>query len=843
MSSLPIESSLPNVVAALNESNTLVLHAPPGAGKTTRVPLYLLQEAGDWLAGQKILMLEPRRLAARAAAYRMSECLGEEVGLTVGYRTRLDSKVSADTRIEVVTEGILTRMLQQDPELRGVACIIFDEFHERSLSADLGLSLSLDIQSSLREELRIVVMSATLDVEQLLVVLEDVPVVRCMGKSYPVDVHYLGGCSERDLVSKVVLAIQQALHLEGSVLVFLPGEGEIRQVARALSNASLGDDVWVVALYGALSRDEQNEAIRPCRQGRRKLVLATPIAETSLTIDGVRIVIDSGRVRVSRFEHQVGMNRLHTVRVSQASAKQRCGRAGRTEPGVCFRLWTEEQHKGMVKFHSPEILSADLAAFALELAQWGVACLDDLTWIDSPPLASYEQARKLLVQLGALNSQYRITAHGREMLSLALHPRLAHMVIKAKSFGLGAMACDIAAILEERDLLKSRGGDAGADLQLRLMAVYGELAEKGWVDDGVLKRVKQTAAQLRKKLAVKPEQRDLKKCGHVLALAYPDRIAQKRKAGEGQFLLSSGKGASMDTLDPLSQEEYLVAAKLGGQGQSPRIYLAAAITKEELLSGCSMLISKVEVCIWDELKLSVFSKVETRLGALVLQEQRLSSVPDKERAQTLLLEAIRRSKLSLLDFPQGYEQWLARVSFAESLIKEERIAAPNSDTWPSVSKGALIETLPQWLGPYLDGVCNADQLKRLDIKRILSHVLSWEQQQWLHEMLPEKYQVPTGSYVTIDYDVEDGPVLAVRLQEMFGVAQTPTVAQGAVPLKLHLLSPARRPIQITRDLAGFWQGSYAEVKKEMKGRYPKHVWPDDPLHAEATKYTKHRRQP
>ena len=839
MSSLSIESSLPEVVSILRDSNKLILVAPPGAGKTTRVPLCLLQEAA-WLSGMKILMLEPRRLAARAAACRMSECLGEEVGLTVGYRTRLDTRVSKHTRIEVVTEGVLTRMLQQDPELRGIGCVVFDEFHERSLNADLGLTLCLDVQASLREELRILVMSATLDVERLEDVLQDAPVVSCQGQSYPVDIHYLGMAARNELVNKAVAAIQLALKSTGSILVFLPGESEIRQVERALAKV-VTQEVLVMPLYGGLSREQQNEAIRPCRSGSRKLVLASSIAETSLTIEGVRIVVDSGWTRVAHFDHHVGMSRLQTIRVSQASAVQRCGRAGRVETGECYRLWTEEQNKGLVKFHPPEILSADLTSLALELAQWGVSSPDELSWIDAPPAISFSQSRDLLTQLGALNKQSRITAHGREMLALGLHPRLAHMLIEAKSLGLANMACDIAALLEERDIFRAKGKDIGADIQYRLMALRGEYEGKDLIDSSVLKRVKQASLKLRQKLAIKSGRYQLQECGLVLALAYPDRIGQKRFAREGQYLLSSGKGASIDVLDAMSREEYLVAASLGGQGSDPRIYLAAVIDKSDLLSTFSALIFQRKKSEWDQGKLAVLSKLETCLGSLVLQSQQLSEIADKAQAKSLLLSAVAKSKLEFLALNQENEQWIARVSLAGRMIRSDGVQAPRGEIWPQLSYDDLLKNLSQWLGPYLDGIYSIDALKRLDMQQILNGLLSWEQQSWLDEVFPREYQAPTGSRVKIDYITEDGPVLAVRMQEVFGLADTPTVAQGRLKLKLHLLSPARRPIQVTRDLAGFWQGAYAEVKKEMKGRYPKHFWPDDPLQAEATKFAKPRR--
>ena len=841
MNSLPIDKVLAELVSRLENANRVILHAPPGAGKTTRVPLYLLEHA-EWLGDMKIIMLEPRRLAARAAAYRMAESLGEDVGATVGYRTRLDTKVSSKTRIEVVTEGILTRMLQSDPELREVACVIFDEFHERSLHADLGLALSLDMQSALREDLRLLLMSATLDVEALKKLLGDAPVVSSSGQSFPVDIHYLGWQQHVSLVEQVAQAVNQVLcKQQGSVLVFLPGEREIRHVEEKLKCSGLQENILLYPLYGALSREDQYQAIQPCSADNRKIVLATSIAETSLTIEGVRVVIDAGFMRVAQFDSHTAMSRLHTLRVSEASAKQRCGRAGRTQPGVCYRLWSEEQQRGLVKFNNAEILSADLTSLALELAQWGVRQPAELSWVDQPPIVGFERAQQLLQQLGALNAQLQLTEHGREILSLGLHPRLAHMVLKAKKMGLGNLACDVAALLEERDIFKKKARDVGAALSLRLAVLTGDAALGKIADASVVKRVKKVAAQLRAKLALKNKREDMDQLGVVLSFAYPDRIAKRRQGRDAQFLLNSGKGTRLDELDKLCREQYLVVANLGGHGKEPLIRLAAAINERDVLLHHEALIENQARCVWDATTMSVRCRSERKLGAIVIEGKPLGDIVNVDQVTAALIDAIYKSNLALLNFQAKHRQWLARVNLAGEMIACGKLTAPCDEAWPTMREENLLGSLTQWLAPYLDGVSSAAQLNQLDLLAILKNCLTWLQQKWLDEMFPQYYVAPTGTRVAIDYEEEDGPLIAVRLQEMFGIAQTPTVAQGALTLKLHLLSPARRPIQVTRDLAGFWQGSYNEVKKEMKGRYPKHPWPDDPMQAQATKYAKPRK--
>lgn len=840
ISTLPIDDVLPDILAALESHRALILHAPPGAGKTTKVPLALLLSAG-WLQGQRILMLEPRRLAARAAAYRMADLLSEAVGARVGYRTRLDTQVSAKTRIEVVTEGVLTRMLQHDPELSGIGCVIFDEFHERSLQADLGLALCLDVQKALRDDLRLLVMSATLDTEKIASLLCEAAVVSSQGRSFPVDVRYVGSVSRPQVVAQTVAVIERALNEEaGSVLVFLPGEAEIRKACDALAGKSLGAEVAVLPLYGALSRDEQDRAIRPCREGQRKVVLATAIAETSLTIDGVRVVIDAGLARLARFDSNAGMGRLETVRVSQAAAAQRCGRAGRVEPGVCYRLWSADQHKGLVKFHDPEILAADLVPLALELAQWGIADPSALAWIDPPPAQPFNQAQALLRDLGALTEAGRMTPHGRELLQLGIHPRLAHMVLKAGDANATALACDIVALLEERDLFDRNNAVAGVNLEHRLAALHGDAAYVARSDRGVLQRVRQAAQQLRRRCAKETKSAYIAGLsGRLLALAYPDRIAQTRASQDGRLLLSNGKGAQLDELDALAKSDYLVVAKLGGMGAEARVQVAAAIDKETVREVCRESLVTQVTCLWDEQTQSVQVRREERLGALLLNSQRLEK-PDRAHVQQALLAMIRRKGLGALPLGEAQWQWLARVRLAKYGVEDGGWRCAVATPWPDVSESALLASMETWLTPYLAEVKNAQDLQRLDMSTILRGLLTWEQQQWLDEHVPACFVAPTGSRIDIDYLPEDGPTLSIKLQELFGLAQTPSIAQGRVKLKLHLLSPARRPIQITQDLPGFWTGSYSEVKKEMKGRYPKHYWPDDPLQAQPTKYAKPR---
>lgn len=810
LAALPIAEALPRLRQALASGRGAVLEAPPGAGKTTAVPLALL--GADWLEGRTILMLEPRRLAARAAARRMAVLLGETVGETVGFRVRQDTRVSAATRIEVVTEGILTRRLQSDPELAGVGCVIFDEFHERSLHADLGLALSLEVQAALRDDLRLLAMSATLDGGPVAALMGGVPVIASEGRAFPVETRFLPG--EGRAHEQAAAAIRRALREEtGSVLAFLPGEGEIRRVQGLLSG--LPPEVEVCPLYGALPAAAQDRAIRPASSGRRKVVLATAIAETSLTIDGIRVVVDAGLSRRARFEPRAGMGRLVTVRVSRAEADQRRGRAGRLEPGVCYRLWSEAGDRALAPFPPPEILEADLAPLALDLAAWG-ADAADLPWLDAPPAGALAQAAELLTGLGALDAAGRITPHGREMAALPLHPRLAHMVLAARAHGLGGLACDVAALLEDRDPLRSRG----ADLRTRLEALRGGGVPEA--DAAALARARRSAADLRRRLKLAAPE-GVGGAGAVVALAYPDRVGRRR--GPGAYTLSGGRGAVLDEADPLAAETFLAVADVDGGAQNARIFLAAPLTSAEIADLFAP--TDTDVVRWDARSESVVARRQRRLGAVVLADAPLPA-PDPARLADGLIDGIRQTGLHVLPWDAASEQFRARVAF---------LRRAEGEPWPDLSDAALLAGLEDWLAPYLSGLSRLAQVKKLPLREALAATLSWDLRRRLDAEAPTHYTVPTGDRLPLDYS-GDVPVLAVRVQQMFGVTRHPTLAGGRVPLLLHLLSPAHRPIQITRDLPGFWSGSYPAVKAEMKGRYPRHPWPDDPAAAEPTRRAK-----
>ena len=838
MISLPIDEVLPALRQALRERHEVVLEAPPGAGKTTRVPLALLNE--PWLAGQKIVMLEPRRLAARAAAERLASELGEKVGETVGYRIRLDSKVGPNTRIEVVTEGILTRRLQHDPALEGVGLLIFDEFHERSLDADLALALSLNGRELFRDEqpLKILLMSATLEGERLASLLDDAPIIRSEGRMYPVAIRWGRPFVPGEFIEpRVVQAVLDAVNDEsGSVLVFLPGQAEIRRVNQQLADA-LGSrsDILLCPLHGELDLAAQRAAIEPAPSGMRKVVLATNIAETSLTIDGVRVVIDAGLARVPRFDPGSGMTRLDTQRISRASATQRAGRAGRLEPGVCYRLWSEDQHAQLAAYGSAEIVQADLAGLALQLARWGVTP-NELVWLDVPPAASYAQAQQLLERLGALH-EGKLTPHGEAMAELPAHPRIAHLLLRGQALGLADMACDVAALLGERDILRG----AGADVHSRLALLSGESrAARG--GQGGVQRAKQLARQYRGMLRGKATQpvadSELPRwLGALLALTYTDRVAQQRKPGGAEYRLANGRAALFGEVDGLMNQPWLVIADLGSrQGQrEERIYLAAEFDPALLDGVLSEQVSVVDQLDWDEREGVLRAERQRKVGELVLSREPLTGLDETARTQALV-NLVRRKGLELLPWTPDLRQWQARVA----LLRQLDLEGQGQSEWPDVSDAALLDTLEEWLAPYLGRVSRLSHFASLDLSSIVRNLLKWPLPQRLDELAPNHITVPSGSSVRLDYS-EHPPILAVRLQELFGLSDTPRIAGGRQTVKLHLLSPARRPVQVTQDLANFWRSTYTEVKKDLKGRYPKHYWPDDPLVAQATSRIKPRK--
>ncbi|HLI11299.1 MAG TPA: ATP-dependent helicase HrpB [Alphaproteobacteria bacterium] len=834
MDVLPVTPLLPRIDEVLARHGALVLVAPPGAGKTTRVPLALLE--AEWLAGQGIILLEPRRLAARAAARHMARLLGEAPGARIGYRVRLESRVGPQTRVEVVTEGILTRRLQDDPALDGVGLVIFDEFHERSLEADLALSLVLDLRQALRPDLRVLVMSATLDGAAVARLLGDAPVIESEGRAYPVETRHLEAPPRERLAPAMAEAVRRALaESEGDILAFLPGEREIRATARLLEEASLPAGVVIALLYGALPPAAQDLALAPAPAGARKIVLATSIAETSLTIEGVRVVIDGGFARVPRYDPVTGLTRLETVRVSQDAAAQRRGRAGRLGPGLCYRLWPEAATRGLPPRATPEILQADLAPLALALAAWGVRDPGQLAWLDPPPTAAYAQATALLRQLSALETDGRISAHGRALARLPMHPRLGHMALVARERGLGPEAVAVAALLEEGDILAGPGAAADADLRLRLEILGGDdrvqrrLPPGCALRDGALRRVREAMRQELRLLGLKARPLDARQAGALVALAYPDRIAQRRPSGG--FRLASGRGAVLAEGDALAQEPWLVVAEIGGGGADGRIFLAAPIDRAEIEASFAAALETAEEVAWDRRGEAVQARRRRRLGALVLDDAPWDDAPP-ERVAAALAAGIRSLGLAALPWTDAARNLQARVAFLRRLDGEA--------AWPDLGDAALEASLETWLAPYLVGMRRRADLAGLDLSRILADRLDPRQRRRLDEEAPARLRVPSGREVTLDYATGEAPALAVKLQELFGLAETPCVAEGRVPVVLHLLSPAGRPVQVTRDLAGFWRGGYAAVRRDLRGRYPRHPWPEDPWTAPPSRGVKRR---
>jgi ATP-dependent helicase HrpB len=830
------------VVEALGDRGRAVLVAPPGAGKTTLVPLALL--GAGWVGGGKILLLEPRRLAARAAAQRMAHLLGEaDVGGTVGYRMRLETRVGPRTRIEVVTEAVLTRMLQSDPTLEGVGVLLFDEFHERSLAAELGLAFALQSAQLFRPDLRILVMSATLDAEPVAELLGGAPVLRSDGRSFPVETRWrdrpVQGWIEPAVVGTVFQALSEA---EGDLLVFLPGAGEIRRVERELAETGLPAGVDVHPLFGVLTREAQDRALAPAPPGRRKVVLATAIAETSLTIDGVRVVVDSGRMRVPRFDPGTAMTRLETVRVTRDAADQRRGRAGRTAPGVCYRLWTRGEDRGLVPHRTPEIREADLAPLALELAVWGAEA-GDLPWLEPPPEGALAQARELLEALEILEPGGGVTPHGREVAALGLHPRIGHMLLRGREMGLGGTACDLAALLGDRDILRGDGGLADADLRLRVEALRraaaggrGRSGEGGRVDRGGVARALRESRQLRRSLGVAEGAGDeVAAVGLLAALAYPDRVGRRREGERGRFLLRSGRGARFHEPQSLEGAEWIVAAEVEGKGREARIFLAAPLEGEEVEAHFGPFIRERRSVTWDGEGGRVRARRDRRLGAILVSSGPLPD-PDPDDVAGALLqglreEAARGRELQALPWTRETVQLRERLHFLHHLEAER---------FPPATSEALLDTLEAWLLPFLGGLRSLSDLSRVDLPEALLSRLSWDDRALLDRWAPTHLEVPSGSRIPVDYADPGAPVLAVRLQEVFGLTETPRVGGGRVSLVLHLLSPARRPVQVTRDLASFWRDAYFEVRKDLRGRYPKHFWPENPLEAEATRRVRPR---
>jgi ATP-dependent helicase HrpB len=815
---LPIDDALPRLIEALRAKNRAVLVAPPGAGKTTRVPLVLLNE--PFAKSGKIVVLEPRRLAARAAAQRMASTLGEKVGETIGLRVRLQSLISARTRIEVVTEGVFARKILDDPSLEGISAVLFDEFHERSLDADLGLALALDAQEGLREDLRVLVMSATLDGARVANLMEGAAQIESVGRAYPVETRYVGRDPRLNVEEEVARVALDALASEpGSMLVFLPGQAEIARVAAMLTERKSDTAVDIAPLYGALDARAQDLAIASAAPGRRKIVLATSIAETSLTIEGVRVVIDSGLMRVPRFEPDIGLTRLETVRVSRANADQRRGRAGRVEPGVCYRLWEEPANGGLLPYAPPEIHSADLSGFALDLAAWGVADPGALKFLDPPPRAAFAEARALLMALGALDAEGRITDEGRAISRLALPPRLARMALDAARQGAGRLAAEIAVLLTERGL----GGDA-VDLTHRLQNFRRDHSARAEDARRLARNLGNRAVSLVEMRGGEEEATP----GAWLAAAFPERIAMAR-GKPGEFLMANGRAASLEPHEALARESFLAISEIVGRAAAARILTAAPLTRQEIEAQQGAAITTAEELTFDRNAAALRARRRRRLGALVLAEQTLGVAAD-EASALALAKGVLGLGVERLPWTKALKQWRDRVEFL-------RRAEP--EIWPDLSDAALAAS-PDWLAPFLLGRISLAQITADDLASALHAALPYALAKRLEIEAPTHFVAPTGTAASVDYEAEGGPSIALRVQELFGLAEHPALAGGRAPLTLHLLSPAHRPIQITRDLPGFWKGSWSTVRADLRGRYPRHFWPEDPASATPTARAKPR---
>lgn len=860
MSKLPINDVISEIQDTLGIDNRVVLQAPPGAGKTTMVPIALLDQ--PWLQDKQIIILEPRRLAARNAAARMAFLLNEKIGQTVGYQIRQDSCYSQQTKILVVTEGILTRRLQADPELNTAALVIFDEFHERSLHADLSLALCLQSQQIIRDDLKILVMSATLNTNAISDLLDGAPIIQSEGRSFPVEVRYtdlpVKQSDNQQLIKSLVSTVKQVINNhKTSCLIFLPGVKEINQLSSAIKqylDTESIDNILLAPLHGSLNKQQQDQAISPPPGNTRKIVLATNIAETSLTIEGIGCVIDSGLERILEYDPSSAMNRLKTQAISQDSAEQRAGRAGRLSAGVCYRLWTAQQQQRLIKHPLAEILHSDLSSLVLELANWGVSQIDELQWLDTPPSSAIEQAKKLLQQLEAIDGSGKIKQHGRDMLQLASHPRLAHMMLNAAKLVQPYHACLIAAVLTERDIYLA-GAEKSYDIHDRINVLQNTASPRNkqthGIDSQQCRRIKQSADDLFRRLKYFTKQQNTTPSGAhatgtsddltgvLLAFAYPDRIAKQRKSNDTRYLMSNGKGAIIPTHLQHHLYEYLVIASLDAKQREASIYLAAEITTQQLQDYFADEIKQTEEIKWNETLQRVEAKQTASIGKLILQQK---TVPphDKEALQHCLLQAIKNTGLHVLNWSPQAISLKQRIQFINNNIGNDAVLKKQLGDLdlPDFSEAGLLHTLPEWLQPYLTDENSFRQCQKLDLQKLLLNQLNWEQQQLIDRLAPEKITVPSGSAIRIDYTDPQSPVLAVRLQELFGLYETPTLLDGHIKLMIHLLSPARRPMQVTQDLNSFWQTTYHEVKKELRGKYKRHYWPDDPLTAQATSKTK-----